>query len=279
MAAKTWLVNGDTVTIDILDITPEQAQQWLEGHGGRNFRDLTPEKRRQYSDVMCAGDWMFNGATIVFRKDGSLADGQKRLSACVESGAPFRSIVVWGIDEDMTYDIGERRTLAQYFTHKKEQYPAQLAAAVRWLYRIAAGSEIVSTINVPYQRLVHMLEVEHPLLRESMSATKAAADVLSHPQAAVVHYQASSNGLRTKADLFFDKVLSGVRLEEVCPIIKLRERMALNRTSKSKLDQVDRFALLILAWNYWIAGRPIRYLKWTRVGPTPMPFPKQQFGA
>lgn len=277
MASQKWLVKGAEVRVDLVLITPEMAADWLNRFGGRNFRRVTPDKLRQYTDTMKRGGWRFNGATIVFRSDGTMADGQKRLAACVASGVPLLTFVFWGIDEDMTYDIGERRTLTQFFQQRGEKYACALATAIRWLWRIEADAELWNNASsrIPYAALVQFLDEQHPALCDSLPATVAVDDVVPHSMAAVVHYQAARAGLRQEADRFFHMLRTGADIAPGDPILALRNRLLERRTSIESIDTVSRMALLILAWNSWLQGRTVKNIFWRRVGPKAMAFPKQ----
>ena len=68
-----------------------------ELNGGN--RKVSSVKVAEYEDAMSVDEWPLTGATIVFGKSGRLLDGQHRLRACVRSGKPFRSYVVFGIDD------------------------------------------------------------------------------------------------------------------------------------------------------------------------------------
>lgn len=64
-------------------VTPEMATRWLQG--------MAPNRKLKRSQVdelkasMLGGQWVQNGDTIKFGKDGRLIDGQARLTALVEA--------------------------------------------------------------------------------------------------------------------------------------------------------------------------------------------------
>lgn len=78
--------------------------------------------------------WGITGDTVKFGSDGLLKDGQNRLSACVRSGKPLTTHVVFGIDPKLfaRMDIGKNRNGADVFSIAGVPHANHVAAAVRW---------------------------------------------------------------------------------------------------------------------------------------------------
>lgn len=87
---------GQGVTVEIVDVTPQQAAEWLANN--HHHRPIDPKRVRKYARQMKAGTWALNGKTITFDSEGKLLGGQHRLSACVKSGCTFQTLVVRGLD-------------------------------------------------------------------------------------------------------------------------------------------------------------------------------------
>lgn len=100
-----------------MKINHEIATEMLT-HNTNNYRKkIDKTKVQEYADDMANGRWENNGETIVFRKDGTLADGQHRLMAIVESGATVEMLVVYDVDNDIWfYDGGKNRTEKDHAT-------------------------------------------------------------------------------------------------------------------------------------------------------------------
>lgn len=270
---------GEIVLIEIMVITPEWAQEMLYGGGKkevRNFRDQNPREVAKLKDQLVNDLWRFNGATIVFDSDGCNRDGQKRLQACIDTGIPFVSIVVWGVDgdADLTMDTGEKRTLGQFLKHAKEKNYTTLSAAINWLWRIDNNKELW-TIGCSTREGIAMLH-RNPSLRDSVAATWLARTYVPQGLATAIHF-ACARKAPTEADKFFELIGTGVNLIDDDPIMRLRRRMDEDARSKTKLKTAEIAALIIIAWNYWIAGRTIKFLRWRAVGPAAQPFPKIKF--
>lgn len=77
-------------------ITPETAKGWVESHNTNN-RNLAKSKVIQYANDMRKGNWNASHQGLAFYEDGSIADGQHRLHACIESGINLESFVTFGV--------------------------------------------------------------------------------------------------------------------------------------------------------------------------------------
>ncbi|WP_051299356.1 hypothetical protein [Marinobacterium litorale] len=78
-----------------MTVTPEQAREWLKKN--TTNRKLSSERVRVYAADMRNGNWQKTHQGIAFYEDGSLADGQHRLSAIIESGVSTEFLVTFGI--------------------------------------------------------------------------------------------------------------------------------------------------------------------------------------
>lgn len=102
------------MNIRITDVTPENAKALLELNTN-NFRNVTKNIVSKYAHAMKLGFWEENGEPIQIYDDGTLANGQHRLMAIVESGVTLKNVViVTGIKKSVsTFDKGKTRTTVQ----------------------------------------------------------------------------------------------------------------------------------------------------------------------
>ncbi len=109
------LVTGYFRTKDsaVVTITPEIAKAMLEVNN--NNRGISPTNVQRMADDMLSGNFRLNGETIKVYEDGTLADGQHRLMACVTANVPFQTYIVRGIKKDVlpTIDAGKARNVVQ----------------------------------------------------------------------------------------------------------------------------------------------------------------------
>lgn len=102
------------ISTRVIDITPERAEAMLKMNTN-NFRNIDSHRVHKYSRAMKLGFWEENGEPIQIYDDGTLANGQHRLHAIVESGTTQKNVViVMGISRSVsTFDDGKTRTAAQ----------------------------------------------------------------------------------------------------------------------------------------------------------------------
>ncbi len=96
----------------VAHITPELAKHLLATTNHDN-RPLKPAHVKM--PVTAINDeWMLNGETIAFSKSGRLLDGQHRLTACVNTGKAFQTVIIKGIEDEAafgTIDTGKPRSV------------------------------------------------------------------------------------------------------------------------------------------------------------------------
>lgn len=126
---------GDGCRVWAARINPSVASILLERN--ENNRRLMKSHAESLSKVLSDEDWFFNGKTICIDSDGSLLDGQHRLTAASLSGEEFDSLVVTGLPRRcfQTIDTMQRtRTHGQILEASGEKNSILLAAAIRSLY-------------------------------------------------------------------------------------------------------------------------------------------------
>src|SRR2546430_282208 len=103
---------GRDLDLEIVTITPELAQEWLD-RGGTN-RKVTRRRIEAMTAAIQRGEWQLTGEAIKLDDEGRVRDGQNRLHAIVEAGVPVRSVVARGVSEDAfdVMDTGRSRSAA-----------------------------------------------------------------------------------------------------------------------------------------------------------------------
>ncbi len=96
----------------VMEITPAIAKEMLDSSQGNR------RMRGWYVSLLAAamkrGEWRVTSQGIGIDKNGHLRDAHHRLTACVNSGVSFQSVVVFGLREDayQVTDTGINRTCA-----------------------------------------------------------------------------------------------------------------------------------------------------------------------
>ena len=118
----------------------------------------------------------------------------------------------------------------------------------------------------------------HPLLKTSAGWVLAEASkikkLLRASEAAFFHYILGLADVETR-DAFFEGLVDGVGLTKVSPVYHLRDRLVAGRSKWAGHNHcIERYAVIIKAWNAVVAGRPMSDLKFVRKGPAAEKFPE-----
>lgn len=89
--------------ISMVAVSPKIAEKWLGAN--TDNRPLRPGVVERYAADMRAGNWTQCVVPISFYDDGSVADGQHRLWAIVESGTTQKFILLQGIPREAGANI------------------------------------------------------------------------------------------------------------------------------------------------------------------------------
>jgi len=254
-------------------IGPERAEQLLAGQRNRH---LSREHGLKIARDMASGDWRPNSVIQIASVNGEevLIDGQHRLYAVTLTGTPQEFVVIYGLtlDDQQVIDTGRKRTLSDVLALQGETRTTILGAAIGYYWRRQRGQFTSHLMPTAAEGLVVLRE--HPGLRDSIGSTHLASRALKMPGGlcCCLHYEMAALD-RDSADQFWQSLARGTSLHERHPVYVLRQRMEKNIISVAKLDGPMIHALIIKAWNAYILGEEITFVRWTRGGATPEPFP------
>jgi hypothetical protein len=252
----------------VLPITPELAHEILE-HRNANNRNARPRKITRFASDMANGFWVLTGDTLKFGTNGDLLDGQNRLRACVTSGIPMRSHVVFGIDPvAFKYlDTGTVRTSGDTFKVAGVPNYDIAGKATRWLI-IFATPNMDRSITVPNADLFEYYQknVNKDMLQRAIGAAKKISRVIPTGSLAAMLYLFERKDAKL-ARIFahdLEKELRGARTL----LTRLRN---LRRDNGGRLNERYSTAFTVLAWNAYRANVSLRasQLKWTDAEPHP----------
>lgn len=280
-AADAVPVVTDEIRTEIVTVTPEIAEDWL-GHNSHN-RNLRQRHVEMLAGAILRDEWEFNGDAIRFASDGTLLDGQHRLWAVIEADQPITTVVITGLPRSTqeTIDGGgagaARRNLGDALTLRGEKQASTLAAGLAWFWRWQIAESPRSTLRPTLHQAISTLD-EHPELRDSAAEARNVARRFrtSTGMVTAVHYVLASID-PDDAATFFDKVVSGVGLEEGSPILKLRlylEQQSVAAAQGTRANAVVHAAMILKAWNAWRDGLHIDRLLWRAGGMNAEPFPE-----
>lgn len=259
--------NLPSITIELVDVTPELARQWLL----RNVKNRNLRKGlfAQYGRDMTAGEWTINGSTVVFAEDGTLIDGQHRLNAIATidtRGASFPLLVVRGVVEQAkrTIDGGSKRTMGDRLkiddaTGNTNVLAALLRRAHMWdrgFYVNAGGSSPTPAEMYTY------LEDNPGVLWSSEFAVSARRRILAPTSVVAIAHWVTSRVDGAAAKWFFDQLIEPTELPPGHPVHALSKKLtaeASQRVGRSSESEV--LASFITVWNAYRAGRSLTAIR------------------
>lgn len=256
-------------------ITPDRAARDLAAMDAlkSNFRARSKRRVDFLAKDMSLGRWDPNGETVKFNEAGLCVDGQHRLAACVLAGVPFTTLVAYNVKSDLNIDGGVQRKFSDYLASIGDKNTFALQGAIRliWLYQNGALRDRFSQASPTFTDLLNTLNA-NPAARNAIDATYPVRKLIP-PSPAAFAYFVTKGKHGDLADKFFSALASGEGLGKDDPILRLRDRLSDNRRAKAKLHRTEILALMIKAWNLWLAGRLSKTLAWRGVGPNPEAFP------
>lgn len=247
----------------VFTITPMIAARLLKDFNIDN-RPKKPRKIAEYADAMSAAVWLLTGDTIKFSDARKLRDGQNRLSACVRSDTAFRSHIVFGISDEAfdRIDQGRNRNGADVLAIAQYTNTTALSGAVRWTNLIENGRAKQRDTFAPPE-ILRLLKERYAGLPAFVTRARGIYENTGQPQAVVAAILYLLDGANSaKATEFADAWESAKWAGKYKAIGLMQERIASIRASTSgRIHDVVRAALIIKAWNIFVAGRKGRAIE------------------
>lgn len=270
------------IKTDITTITPDLAEVMLSRN--THNRKIGQAVLKQIKASLVRGEWKLNGEAVKIARDGTILDGQHRLRACVETGIPFQTLVIEGLEHDTqdTMDTGKTRTPADVLALHGYQNTTTLAATLTSIIRteeyslraaVRAGGG-TSTNPITRKQMLDRLEAEPDLVAVSNFGKKYGRIGISGRVASTLYYVFSKID-KEDAEHFFDKLWTGEGLGRGNPILVLRNQLiSLKEGSKATVNMTFVTALTIKAWNKFRDGDDCSLLRFRTGGAHPEAFPE-----
>lgn len=258
------------VETTVATITPELAAKMLEKNSGN--RPLRPSAVTRYAHDMKEGRWVLNGEAIMVAEDGTLLNGQNRLSAIVLAGVPVQTVLVTGLNGGAmdTIDLGIARTLADTLHWKDISNARMVASALTWVYRYddMVKRGVRQFPPAQYTRadvLKHFEDNKGIVESVEYIETLRRRIPVSVGIASFVHYLMARHASRAQADEFWAQV-SEVGDSSENPAYLLREWLLDHQTLMTRTSPVVTSAMTIKAARFWLQGIAVKRLLWKRTG-------------
>ena len=283
---KTASNGATTESVKIATVTPKQAQEWLEGNvDNRNLREA---RVIQLAQILQRNEWELTNDCLVFDSDGTLLNGQHRLSAVVVAGIPARFVILRGVPPKAqeVFDSGLTRTLGDQLQRRGVPYYTYVSSALFWLHRIAYSEETgVAHYAEPGQRptfrqLLKLYDDNLDLAEEAPKIGKHVNTLKVRAGATLAVYhrlrQIDDDNIEAEVDIFFENWLTGEGLRASDPVYRLREWTlddAAKRHTRGRAPDYRFVAYALTAWNKWRDGEQVRQLKWVYTPTTRQAWP------
>lgn len=269
-----------TVTTEMTTVTPEQAADWL-AHNTHN-RKLRDNQVAALVRDMQEGNWKWNGDSIKFAKDGTLLDGQHRLTAVVRSGQPIDILIIRGLEKktQATMDTGAKRTGADVLKLQGEKNYTVLAAALRacilWdsgVRNIGGGNRVTTNSNI-----LDYLE-QHPEMRDYVETYNTMRRGITLPASVgVTAIKLFTEIDPEDAEYFFTRLASAEGHYRGDPIFEARRALMDEATGSTQTrggrTSTWKMAILIKSWNKYRNGETIKQLSYRPGGANREKFPE-----
>jgi hypothetical protein len=256
------------IEVEVELITPELAQ-WLLDHNNVN-RPISRETALRYAMDIKAGDWRLTGETIIIATDGELLNGQHRLKGVVEAGTPMVSVVVRGVERRaiIAMDSGKKRSLGDVLSWLGEKNVFNLASAISMGWRWTNATMMVKRTTPTNDQCLDWLE-QNPSIRVAVNeARKFNLTPFRIPISAGAPFIHRLKLIDPSASAeFLHSVYKGAGLKDGDGSLLLRNwvlREAAKYGPGQKPENIYYLAIMIKAWNLWIAGEGREVLVWRR---------------
>jgi len=265
--------------IELANVTPDLATYWLSQN--RSNRSLRRAVWKAYARDMEAGAWKLTAETIKLSPDGTLLDGQHRLTAVVESGVTVSMFVAHDIPEDAqaAMDSGSKRTASDALALTGYSHTSLIAAAARIALGVAYAPESIGRYAATHAEVAQWV-AEHP---EVQDAAAFASNIHSRvkgcrPSMVVYTLLTLSQIDVAQAYAFWSAVADQVGDYPGDPVVALARRFSEAYREREQLSHSAQLSMVYRAWNSRRGSKPLRIVRVNSPGAAggliPVPVPR-----
>lgn len=270
--STSHLFTTNRVRSEVVFVTPSLASVWLKSNV-RN-RPLSRRHVDTIKQVLLRNEYRLNGEAITFSESGALLNGQHRLTACVETGVAFETLVVTGVDDDAfaTIDGGRKRQNSDILAIGGEKNATCVAACIQAVVAFVESGGVFTHggIGSKHKKRVtptlacQILE-RHPGIRDSV-ATMKKGRWLNNRDGYCLHYLFSIADKPLAAE--FANVIATGGDNTRRPFYVLRERLI--SRPRTAVARREIASVTIKAWNAEMECRKIRSLRYSEAAEFPV---------
>lgn len=260
-------------TTQILLVGPETAERWLLSNTSN--RSIRPAHVKVLARDMEAGHWQMTGEAIKFDRNGSLIDGQHRLTAVIESGAQVQMLVVFGLlpESQQAMDAGARRSASDALDFAGRTNTAVLAHAVRCAIAWeggnlrTVGSQLPSVSN---SEIVTYVDLNPEIVAAASGMTAYRMRGRSVGCGVFVRHAVRKID-RAAADEMFDRIIDNRTNGAGDPVNAFINRMISSRSNSERLTHPTEIHMLFRTWNAIRSGEALHRIQISAGQPIAVP--------
>ena len=237
----------------VYTITPAIAQYIIDTYNFDN-RPVRPSKIALYAVDISNDNWGLTGDTLKFSDASKLRDGQNQLYGCLKAGKPFRTHVVFGIDDALfaLMDRGKNRDGGDLLAIKGVINAPVVSAAVRWAEMLDTGT-VKQRPTFQASEILDLYERKFSGLTGFVTDAKKTGQPAGMMTALIYHFAKVDP---THAVDFGAAWAGGQRQGRNIPIKKAEARiLEIFNASSGRVHDVVRAAIIINAWNLYRINR------------------------
>jgi len=262
------------VRTSVKTVTPAcAARLMIHNKMNRPLNRITVE---DYKAQMLKGRWQLNGEPIIISDDGTLLDGQHRLTAVMESGCTVQMVIVEGVPQEnfVTIDTGRTRTAADVFNIEDINNATSLAAIITAYFRLikqdgsSTSKDNLRRLRLSKAELLEFYKKNSILLQDIYKFASKCHNKLSLMRTTEIgslylYLHKELNHPEEKIESFFNELV-GILPVTNNTIQLLRDSYLKNLLGKLALTSSQKKAYLIKTWNSYVKGKELKVLNYNK---------------
>lgn len=248
--------------INVETVTPARAEQFLAKNV--NNRPIRPRMVAAYARDLLSGRWQETGDAIKFAEDGTLLDGQHRLTAVVRTGVPVRLLIVRGLprESQRVMDTGLKRQAADQVHIEGAAHGSVVASVARVALTIAHGSDMAGARAITNAEVMEWIDNNpdvHPAAAAANTLKGRASDF--PPSVIAYTWMIFSRISPGECVEFWQSVADNATDGRGDPRNALIGRFAAKRRQRERISTTTMVGMVIRSWNAWRGGEHVAILK------------------
>jgi hypothetical protein len=257
---------------DAILMTPKMASALLSKN--KCAKKIDKARVEKIESDLYSDNFKFNGATISLDSDGNLVDGQVRLTACVNTGISFKTLIVWGVDikGQYTTDTGRARNVVQLIAKKGYKHPKALYQCSLILNGILTADDDSDGIKEKYESNVSNKEILD-IIESTPDLTTSVNLIMDNKQKylittlyhlIILDYLCRFIDKKPKiANEFLDVLSNKIPAGSTHPVVMFRNIVTNSLQTRTEMSKKKQLALLIKSYNLLKQNLSCNSLHWT----------------